>query len=466
MMKLPTLSDALNRYLEDACAVTDSQQAEQQWQGAIAALQQLLQRQPPAAPPDTSGLLFSGPIPFIDPSTLPQRFSAWTLTTDAGQVWGHQLLPASEQSVTPASLCHMVPLWPEDPLGQEQFCLVITADFAWVGVLSAQSGFQFSFAPEVVYAAWTVVRSRLALNRPTWVAQLNDWMQHHPIPEPHYTIPMAFSRQLLTLLTQPALRPAAMPVDLEQRLSAQRTGDPPEASDLSEAAADLQLLQAIAHEVRTPLTTINTLTRLLLKRSDLPADVLKRLDTIARECTDQIDRFSLIFRAVELETAQTQPTSQALAPVSLTQVLQANLPRWRQQAARRNLTLQTALPANLPVVVSDPLMLDQVLTGLIEHLSHVLPPGSEIHLGAALAGEQLKLQLRSHTGAEQGPPVAVSTATPLQSVGQVLMVQPETGNLSLSLPVTKNLFQALGGKLTVRKCPEQGEVLTIFLPLG
>jgi len=45
------------------------------------------------------------------------------------------------------------------------------------------------------------------------------------------------------------------------------------------------------------------------------------------------------------------------------------------------------------------------------------------------------------------------------------MFQPETGSLSLSLAVTKNLFQALGGKLTVRKRPHQGEVMTIFLPL-
>ncbi|HEY9826698.1 MAG TPA: hypothetical protein V6D19_14735, partial [Stenomitos sp.] len=53
----------------------------------------------------------------------------------------------------------------------------------------------------------------------------------------------------------------------------------------------------------------------------------------------------------------------------------------------------------------------------------------------------------------------------LQAVGQLLMFQPETGGLSLSLPATKHLFQALGGKLTVRK-HQDSEVLTLFLPLG
>ncbi len=57
-------------------------------------------------------------------------------------------------------------------------------------------------------------------------------------------------------------------------------------------------------------------------------------------------------------------------------------------------------------------------------------------------------------------------APAVRSIGQLLMFQPETGSLSLSLAVTKNLFQALGGKMTVREHPQAGEVLTIFLPLA
>ena len=46
------------------------------------------------------------------------------------------------------------------------------------------------------------------------------------------------------------------------------------------------------------------------------------------------------------------------------------------------------------------------------------------------------------------------------------MFQPETGCLSLNWDVTKNMFQALGGKLTVRQRTKQDKELTIFLPLG
>jgi signal transduction histidine kinase len=232
----------------------------------------------------------------------------------------------------------------------------------------------------------------------------------------------------------------------------------------------MELLQAIAHEVRTPLSTIRTLTRLLLKRKDLSPDVLKRLDIIDQECTEQIDRFNLIFRAAELETCTTRPPLTSLAPISLAQVFQQNISRWQQLAAQRGLTLDVLLPQKLPKVVTDPSMFDQVLTGLVDRITQTLAPGSHIQVRVELAGHQLKLQFDSQSAADASPVgnaavMGHAFVPPLKSLGQLLMFQPETGSLSLSLAVTKNLFQALGGKLIVKQRPQQGEVLTIYLPL-
>ena len=229
---------------------------------------------------------------------------------------------------------------------------------------------------------------------------------------------------------------------------------------------DTELLQAIAHEVRTPLTTIRTLTRLLLRRKEMHPDVIKRLEIIDRECTEQIDRFGLIFRAAELEMANGKNSLTALAPISLAQVLQQNISRWQQQASQHSHTLEVILPQKLPMVVTDPTMLDQMLTGLVDRITHTLPPGSHIQMQVSQAGHQLKLQLESFPPQEQlEDKHKFGFAPALKSLGQLLMFQPETGNLSLSMAVTKNLFQALGGKLIVKQRPQQGEVLTLFLPL-
>jgi hypothetical protein len=234
-------------------------------------------------------------------------------------------------------------------------------------------------------------------------------------------------------------------------------------------AADLELLQAIAHEVRTPLATIRTLTRLLLKRSENFDDrAIARLQAIDRECTEQIDRFEFIFRAVELETSNSGRSPVHLTSTSLDLVLDSCIPRWQKQASRRNLTLDVVVPQKMPPVVSDPNLLERVLTGAIENFTCTLPAGNHVRVEVTLAGHQLKVQLECEPNPDaQTQPWSMpfSSRPTLKSIGQLLMFQPETGNLSLNLNVTKNLFQVLGGKLIVRHRPQQGEVIAMFLPL-
>ena len=220
----------------------------------------------------------------------------------------------------------------------------------------------------------------------------------------------------------------------------------------------------MAHEIRTPLTTIRTYTRSLLKRDDLDEQVLKRLRSIDRECTQQINRFSLIFRAVELEAASQSPRS-PLSAIALHQVFQEAIPQWQQAAHRGNLSLEVGLPPELPMVASDPTMLQHVLTGLVELFTHSVSPGSHIELYVTNAGEKLKLQFQSQPDPNQTDASADCAPPPLQSLGHLLMFQPETGGLSLNLEATKNLFNALGAKLTVRERSNKGTTWTVYLPL-
>jgi signal transduction histidine kinase len=471
-------------------------------------------------------LVLSGPLPVLAQPELVANVSTWTFTKEplGAMTWMPlQLLPAEGQSIA-TSTSSTLPLLPNDPLAAEPFCLLLTPTFSLVLALGElghgkgdQSTFVFSFDPKVVWQAWRSLRSRLMLTSPQVLGQLNDLVDRFAPVVPDYQVVTQFSRLMLTFLPEPndwevgAISPlnsawSDVSVDRSSDRSkashsdkshSDRSNSHHSHSELAELAnvwhpvttkvtsdakrenaldkltqahtdADVELLQAIAHEVRTPLTTIRTLTRLLLKRQDLSPDVLKRLKLIDQTCTEQIDRFNLIFRAVELETAVVKPSISSLAATSLTQVFQQNVPRWQDQASQHNLTLEVILPQKLPLVVSDSTMLDQVLTGLIDRITHTLPPGSHIQLQVTLAGHQLKLQFESQLedGMVKKTDCSKSVWTPtLKAIGQMLMFQPETGSLSLNLSVTKNLFQALGGKLIVKQRPQQGEVLTIFLPL-
>jgi signal transduction histidine kinase len=389
----------------------------------------------------------------------------------------------------------MVPLSPEDPLSQERFCLLLTADFCLVLVLGdgedGQPSFRFSFDPTLAEYTWQQIRLRIAQVRPALLATVDSLITQFPPVAPDYRLVTQYSHLLLQRLRHQAPPPAPSPVvfaaaepaprreilgregfaslpasSLGPALAVEPAAAP--APDL-EMGSDTELLKAMAHEIRTPLTTIRTLTRSLLKRKDVTEEVSRRLRSIDRECTQQIDRFNLIFRAVELETETHQQPKSPLSAFPLDHLFQEAIPLWQQQASRRNHTLTVTLPPHLPLVNSDPTMLNQVLTGLIDRFTHSLPPYSHIELAVTLAGHQLKLQFQSQPpeadANDPGPNADTLLSSPFKALGQLLIFQPETGGLSLNLHATKNLFQSLGGKLIVRQRPQAGEVLTVFLPL-
>ncbi|WP_373541667.1 sensor histidine kinase [Chamaesiphon sp.] len=430
-------------------------QAHSQWQSAIASVETLLLKSLPSpiGVQDLSeetvieGLLITAPLPLFSHPAIASQLQTITFTTPHTN---RQLLPCKSTGIEREldRAAHFpIELLPTDPLADERFCLVLTDRFSLVVVLGEEDGTprcQFSFDPDDLDLAWKSLRGRIMLTAPHHLSYLDELATQFSPIEPHYRWVMAFSQYLLEHQPVATLAPTQPAPEVATKL-----------------AADVELIQALTHEIRTPLTTIRTMTRLLLRQPDLSPRVLKRLGAIDRECTEQIDRMELIFSGVELAT--TQPSQAVdLTTMSISQLLEHSLPQWQQQAERRNLNLAVDIPHQLPAVVSNPTILDRVLTGLVENFTRNLPSGSRIQVEVTPVGDRLKLQLQSQPD-DESPHTAHQER---HSIGQLLTFQPDTGNLSLNMNVTKNLFQLLGGKLIVRQRPQQGEVLTIFLPLS
>jgi hypothetical protein len=144
-------------------------------------------------------------------------------------------------------------------------------------------------------------------------------------------------------------------------------------------------------------------------------------------------------------------------------LLRQKLPQWQDQVQRRGSTLEWEIPDDLPDVVSDPKTLDAVLSGLVDRIARTTPPGSKITAQLLGAGEQVKLQFQVTTEAT-GEPSSMSVFVPPQAIGQLLVLQPDTGAVSLSIPVTQTLLRALGGYLTIKHRAQQGEIVKIYLP--
>jgi hypothetical protein len=437
-----TLSGLLATQHPGGAVALPASEAARQWQRAIAAAEALLLEQ------GQKVVVLAGPLPvFSHPQALGLTDTWLWLPADWYQQWQQDPDQAvlAGQSVS-CSRFHLVGHPGRDLT--ENFCLLLTPRWSLLLLLTGteqnRSCFQVTFDPKAIEPVLQQLAREVYQSSPQTFVQLQSLLATLPVQGPDVALLSRFTQLILSQSGDSPRDGATL-------------GDELAAPANASSGGDLELLQAIAHEVKTPLATIRTLVRSLLRRSDLPSPVRQRLDAIDSECTEQIDRFGLIFRAAELEHRPSMGC--ALARTSLSQMLYASLPRWQRLAARRGVSLSVRWPASLPAVVSDPQMLDQALIGLFDRLTRSLPQDSTIDVEVSLAGEQLKLQLRAQRSN------GTHVSQPGRALGSVLMVQPETGSLSLTHEAAKNLFQTLGGRLKVQHHSACSEVLTVFLPL-
>ena len=221
--------------------------------------------------------------------------------------------------------------------------------------------------------------------------------------------------------------------------------------------SEAKLLEAISHEVRTPLATIRTLISATLRKYEMNEIIRSRLIQIDNECTEQIDRFGLIFNAAELINSE-QSQSKQLVSIDLGDILNKLSPYWNTQLGRRGITLKIDVPKELPQILSNSEKLELMLGGLIDKNTRGLREGSTLILELRPAGQKIKLQLivqkrdeMDNTNKQNG-----------SDIGPVLNWNPQTGSLQISQSAMHKLLASLGGHVTKRK----GVGLTVFFPIS
>ena len=229
--------------------------------------------------------------------------------------------------------------------------------------------------------------------------------------------------------------------------------------DKKDQLTEAKLLQAISHEVRTPLATIRTLISSTLRKYKMDESMRNRLIQIDNECNEQIDRFGLIFNAAELENNKISSQNQ-MARINLGEILYKLEPIWSKQLKRRGISLNIDIPKQLPEILSDSQKLELMLRGLIDKNTRGLREGGSLILELRPAGQKLKLQLKvkkldmgknENSNQENG-----------SDLGPVLNWNPQTGSLQLSQIATQKLLASLGGHVTKRR--DTG--LTVFFPIA
>ena len=443
-MSVPSFTDLRQKLAQDVPpGQCDEIGARRLWWAALDSLQQDLLDHPV-----DQGIWLAAPLPALYEPELLEHLQGWVWAPDQlVEPSEHpSALPGracTEQSKTSLQCFQRLSLHPDD--GLDPFLLVITPKCQVALALHRSANGRLLLMRSDSATLSDVLLQlgrRLQQQSPSEADQLRRSLEELGSLQSDETFASRFWPRVAERLTEAAPSLMFQPLRTE---SAQEAG----------SGSDLSLLEALTHEVRTPLATIRTLIRSLLRRTDLPQVAVSRLRQIDVECSEQIDRFGLIFHAAEL---QRQPEEANLAPTELDAILQALAPAWTEQLDRRGIKLELNLESDLPEILSDSRRLEPMLGGLIDRSTRGLPGGSQLTLHLQAAGARVKLQFQVVLAGRQSPEEATVER---EDVGTVLSWDPSTGSLQLSQDATRQMMASLGGRYQ----PRRERDITVFFPV-
>ena len=225
------------------------------------------------------------------------------------------------------------------------------------------------------------------------------------------------------------------------------------------------LLDALTHNLRTPLTAIKAAVTALrtdvasIGRADLSSEGREEMLQVIDEESDRLNRF-IAGLAVSDGRAPAQP--QHLRAVRVDAVVRAAL--MRADTLTRDHRVVVRLADGVPDVAVDAASITEVLYILLDNASKYAPPATTIIVRAARHDER---QVRVSV-ADEGPGIPPDLAERVFDkffrVPRRESHDPRRSGIGLGLPIARRLVEAQGGRIWIDTSTARGTTVVILLP--
>jgi two-component system sensor histidine kinase KdpD len=218
-----------------------------------------------------------------------------------------------------------------------------------------------------------------------------------------------------------------------------------------------ELLSAISHDLRTPLTRIiGASTALIESNTDFSAE--EKLD-YNKVILDEAQRMSdLTSKILDMARLSTGEIILHQSWNSVEEIVGSALNRLEKNLGIR--PVRTLLPDNLPLLWVDAVLIEQVLTNLIENAIKYTPAGSPIDISAELLPATLKI-----TVSDYGFGIAKGMEEKIFDKFYRLESETQQNGVGVGLTLCRTIIEAHGGTIHAANCSEKGASFIIQLPL-
>lgn len=238
---------------------------------------------------------------------------------------------------------------------------------------------------------------------------------------------------------------------------------------LAEAAGQVQILEAteklqtallnsISHDLRTPLVSITgALTTLLEDQVRLDDEARVVLLETAVEEAGRLNR--LVGNLLDMTRLEAGAVRLHREPRDLQDVIGAALQQLGERLSDR--PVKVDLPAILPLVPLDFVLLAHVLVNLVDNALKYSPPGSPVEIGVRLTESEALIDV-----ADRGVGIPEEDLPRIFQKFYRVQRPSHVAGTGLGLSISKGLVEAHGGRIWAQNRPGGGIIVTLALPLA
>jgi two-component system, OmpR family, sensor histidine kinase KdpD len=216
------------------------------------------------------------------------------------------------------------------------------------------------------------------------------------------------------------------------------------------------LLDGLAHELKTPLTSLKASVSALRSRQIVRSGEETELLEIIEEETDRLNRLiSEVLQMARMEAGKLRLNAQPCRVETLIAAAREN-----SQRSLEGRPVEVAVEPGMPDAWADPELAETVLRHLLGNAAKYSTPGTPVKICGLKGENQISISV-----ADQGPGLSEGE---LAHLFEPYYRGPATAHLvsgmGMGLAIAHDIVAAHGGRIWAESCPSRGSVFTFTLP--
>ena len=256
----------------------------------------------------------------------------------------------------------------------------------------------------------------------------------------------------------PKLPNVLAPAEAELRLARQQVQQNAAIAREAEQRKN-DLIVYLAHDLKTPLTSVIGYLTLLRDEPELSPAMRARYTGIALDKAERLE--DLINEFFEITRFNLSHMELDRRPTDLTRMIEQVVSEFGPMLAEQNLTCRADLPPKLPCAC-DPDKLARVLDNLLRNACHYSTPGTEVTITAAAEGDTAVLTVEN-AGRTIPPEKLARIFEQFYRLDESRASR--TGGAGLGLAIAKQIVELHGGNITAASADDH-ITFTVRLPLN